>query len=204
MRIIVFGNQKGGVGKTTLSVGVAGSLAQQSKSVFFVDTDPQLSSSEQLLDHARIKYAKHQGGDLDTLLPKLRDFDYVIVDTPSGVNAALQSTLKVADLLVIPVKPSPYDFDSVATTIAMARAAKVRTVVVINEAIWNTRFTKQAPEALAKYKSVSVLKSIVGCRSAHREVVLHGKTIVEVKLNGGHAAKEIRSLAREIVDVLGG
>lgn len=201
-RIIVFGNQKGGVGKTTLSVGIAGAWAEMGKRILFVDADPQRSASEQLKDHPTIQFAKHTGGGLDDLLPAVvGDFEFVIVDTPSGVNDALVSALEVATLLIIPVKPSPYDFMSAETTIDIAKTKGVPAVFVVNEADARTRFSKQAPEALRGY-GVRVLDQAIAYRSAHREVVVLGKAITDVTLNGGKAAAEIRSLAKEILTLV--
>lgn len=192
------------MGKTTISVGVAGALANAGYKVLFVDADPQRSASEQLRDHPTIQFAKHTGGGLDTLLPDVAsDFQIAIVDTPSGINEALGSALKVATLLVIPVKPSPYDFMSAETTIAIAREAKVRAVFVVNETDTRTRFSKQAPEALADY-GVRVLTQTVAYRNAHRETVLLGKAITDANINGGKAANEIRALTAEILTVLNG
>jgi chromosome partitioning protein len=201
-KIVVFGNQKGGVGKTTLSVGVAGAWAESGYKVLFVDADPQRSASEQLKRHPVIQFAKHIGGGLDELLPSLDgDFHIIVVDTPSGVNEALSSALRVATLLIIPVKPSPYDFMSAETTLEIAKQANVPAMFVVNESDSRTRFTKQAPEALKGY-GVRVLKQSVAYRSAHREVVMLGMAITDVNLNGGKAANEIRALAREISIVL--
>ncbi len=201
-KIVVFGNQKGGVGKTTLSVGVAGAWAEAGYRVFFVDADPQCSASEQLADHPTIEFTKHTGGQLDDLLPNVvDDFQFVIVDTPSGINDALLSAMKVASLVVVPVKPSPYDFMSAETTLELAKTASVTAVFVLNEADARTRFTKQAPEALANY-GVKVLDQSIAYRSAHRETIVYGKAVTDVNLNGGKAADEVRKLALELLTVL--
>ncbi len=201
---IVLGNQKGGVGKTTISVGIAGAFAELGYNVLFVDADPQRSASEQLRNSTTIDFAKHTGGNLDKLLPEFYDdYDLIIVDTPSGVNDALKSALKIANLLIIPVKPSPYDFMSAETTLEIARQARARAVFVVNEADFRTRFTKQAPEALRAY-GVPVLKQTVALRAAHREVVMMGLSVTETSLNGGKAASEIRALAKEILITLKG
>src|SRR4051812_35521859 len=134
-KLIVFGNRKGGVGKTTLSVGVAGAWTEMSKRVLLVDADPQKSASEQLGNHDLIDLAHHEGGRLDEILPQIaNDYDFIIVDTPAGVSEAWLSTLTVADLLVIPVKPSPYDIVAAEKTIELANKANTPTVFVINEA----------------------------------------------------------------------
>lgn len=204
-KILVFGNQKGGVGKTTLSVGVAGAWAESVKrKILFIDADPQRSASEQLRDHPHVSFVNHDGGNLDVILPDIMaDYNFIIIDTPAGVNEALYSAVHVADLLVIPVKPSPYDFMSAERTLQLARVTNIPAVFVINEYDARTRFAKQAREALSAYDA-HVLTQFIGYRSAHREAAASGKSITDVSLNGGKAATEIRQLSRELLTILGG
>jgi len=203
-RIVVFGNRKGGVGKTTLSVGVAGAWIEMGYEVLIVDTDPQRSAYEQLEKHASMSVVEHDGGNLDNILPKIkRSYDFIIVDTPAGVNDALTSALRVADVLIIPVKPSPHDYLSSKKTLDLARAAGVKTGFVINEAVARTRFAKQVREALSAYKA-PIFKQTIWSRNAHREVAAMSLTITEVRLNGDKAAKDIRGLAKELIAFMGG
>ena len=149
MKIIVFANQKGGAGKTTL----AGHFAVQAESdglgpVALMDADPQGSLS----DWWNLREAKTPGfvpANLPHLAAQLRELatqgvGLVVIDTPPAVTATISSVIAVADLVVIPSRPSPHDLRAVRSTIELVEKAGKAMVFVINGAAVRAKITADA------------------------------------------------------------
>ena len=148
--IISLLNQKGGVGKTTLSVNIAAGLAAKGARVLLLDVDPQGSS----LDWAAAREGESSfpvlGLPRATLHKEIgkftRDYDYIIIDGPPRVTDLARSAIMAADLVLIPVQPSPYDVWAAQEVVSLIHEAKVykeslKSAFVINRKI---RFSKEA------------------------------------------------------------
>ncbi len=114
--IVALLNQKGGVGKTTLSLHLAGELAAHGARVMLIDADPQGSSLDWSEQRARSGLERRFGvvglarESLHREAPALaRDADHVVIDGPPRVTGIARSALLAADLVLIPVQPSPLD-----------------------------------------------------------------------------------------------
>ncbi|GFN47236.1 ParA family partition ATPase [Candidatus Regiella insecticola] len=198
-------NQKGGVGKTTLSVNISASLTRMENRVLLIDADPQGSS----LNWATAREDKPLftviGLPRKTIHKEVAEiskgFDYVIIDGPPRVTDLARSAIMAADLVLIPVQPSPYDVwaaEEVVTLINEARIykEKLKSAFVVNRKIANTAIGRDVGEALSEYNT-PVLRSCVTQRVIFAEAAAKGCAVYEMDAQGP-AAKEIDNLVNEI------
>ena len=129
--VIVVASQKGGVGKTTTAVSVAGELVRRGKRVVLVDADPQGSASSW--------HGRGDGKGWPTILecPKpvlhrpnmvpslVSAYDHVVVDTPPNGGPITRSALMHADLVVVPLGPSALDLEAVRSTLPLVEEARI-------------------------------------------------------------------------------
>jgi chromosome partitioning protein len=202
-------NQKGGVGKTTLSVNLAACLARTGARVLLIDADPQGSA----LDWA----AAREGDPLFPVvgLPRAsihkeidlvgKGYDHVIIDGPPRVTELARSAIMASDLVVIPVQPSPYDIwaaDEVVKLIEEARIYKdnLKAVFVVNRKIANTAIGRDVGEALAAYP-IPVLSATITQRVVYAEAAAQGKAVFELDENGP-ATREMTAVTTELMELL--
>ena len=209
--IIALLNQKGGVGKTTLATHLAGELAARGRTTVVVDADPQGSA----LDWAQ---RRHQNGfprlfsvvglareTLHVEAPELaRGFDYVIIDGPPRVTALTRSALLAADVVLIPVQPSPYDIWASAEAVALITEARffrpaLRTAFVINRRVVGTGIGREVRPALTD-QPFPTLNAEVHQRIAFADSVAAGSLVREHAFRSA-AAREIAVLANEVTEL---
>ncbi len=108
MKTVLIANPKGGSGKTTLSVNIAGYLANRGQQVAMLDLDRQQSSALWLatrpadLPHIRTLDSKHG-----------RPNDWLVIDSPAGLHGKnLDHAVKLAHKIIVPVAPSLFDLQA--------------------------------------------------------------------------------------------
>lgn len=206
---MIFGvlNQKGGVGKTTLSVNLAAALARKGFRILLIDADPQGSA----LDWA----AAREGQSLFSVvgLPRATlhkeiatigyGYDHIIIDGPPRVTDLARSAIMASDVVVIPVQPSPYDVwaaEEVVKLIDEARIykEKLKSCFVVNRKIANTAIGRDVREALSAYP-VHVFDASVTQRVVFSESAAQGKSVYEIESEGS-AAKEMNAVLAELME----
>jgi chromosome partitioning protein len=204
--IIAMVHQKGGVGKTTLSINLAGELARDGHKVLYVDADPQgsgLDWSEAREGEPLFSMVGMPKPILHKELPGLSaGYDFTIVDGPPRVSGVTRSILLCADLALIPVQPSPYDVWAAKEILEIAQEAttfneKLKTAFVINRKIVNTAIGRDVEGALREYE-IPVLESAIHQRVIFAESASVGKCVFEVDAKST-GTKEIESLKAEIL-----
>ncbi len=200
-------NQKGGVGKTTLSINLAAALAFAGHRTLLIDADPQGSA----LDWQ----ASRQG---DTLFPVVgmakptlhkdvpglaSSYDHVVIDGPPRVNELARSALLASELVLIPVQPSPYDVwaaDEIVNLIQEILLYKetLKSLFAINRKVGNTAIGRDVADALKDYP-FPVAKATISQRIVFAESAALGLSVLELAPKGP-ASEEIRSLACELLE----
>lgn len=206
--IVALLNQKGGVGKTTLALHLAGEWARRGDRVTLVDADPQGSAldwSEQRAREGLPRLFGIIGLARDTLhreAPELaRNADHVVIDGPPRVAGLMRSALLAADIILIPVQPSPFDGWASAEILRLIEEARIfrpQLVVrfVLNRSAARTVIARETSEALAE-QDPPVLRSSVGQRVVFATAAQLGRLAFEIDRDSP-AAKEITALATEI------
>lgn len=207
--ITAFLNQKGGVGKTTLSYSFATALVQDGHQVLLIDADPQ---------HGALTWQAHReatplfpivGLPTDKLHREMAahaaHYDDLIIDAPPQVSGIARSIILAADLILIPVQPSPHDIWSAAAVVQLIEEASafkenLKTAFVVNRKIANTALGRDVFTALENYP-FPVLPTAICQRVAFAESAALGASVLETEPTGP-AAHEILSLTREALEMM--
>ncbi len=197
-RVIVIGNQKGGVGKTTLSVGLACAWAELGRRVMLLDCDPQKSASMWLGDEPQVDVAAHDGANLSHAVRVLGgSYDAIVADLPPGLPDVIEASLEVADDLLIPLQPSGLDIAAAQTMLELARCrAGLRARFVINRLARATSIGRNMRTAIEPL-GLPVCRQDLATRVAHMEAVIARQPVTAYQ-PGSAAAAEMRALAQEV------
>ena len=196
MYILVLASQKGGAGKTTLSRHLAVQADRAGEGpVVLIDADPQGGLAgwwNQRQADSPVFFASNLD-DLPRHLAQARQggFKLVVIDTPPQATALIRSVVGLADLVLIPTRPSPDDLDAVGRTIDIVDEAGKPMVFVINGATKNARITGQA--AIALSQSGTVAAPMIHHSVSFPTSGIDGRTVVELE-PAGNPAREIAEL----------
>ena len=205
--IVALLNQKGGVGKTTLALHLAGQWASQGRRVILIDADPQSSAldwSEQRAKEGFPRLFGVVGLARDTLhreAPELaRDADHVVIDGPPRVASLMRSALLAADLVLIPAQPSPFDgwaSGEVLKLFTEARIFRPELVArfVLNRCPSRTIIVRETAETLADHDPPALV-AMIGQRVLP-DAARTGRLVSDLDANC-RAAREIAAMAAEI------
>jgi chromosome partitioning protein len=183
MKVIAVASQKGGSGKTTL----AGHLAVQAEMagqgpVALVDTDPQGSLSEwwnereaetPLFARTTVERLSADIGRMEQM-----GIGLLIVDTPPAITTTIANVIGLADLLIIPTRPSPHDLRAVGATVELAEGLNTPLIFVVNGATPRARITSEAAIALSQHGTLA--PSVIHQRVDFASSMIDGRTTMEL------------------------
>jgi chromosome partitioning protein len=209
-KVVTIAQQKGGAGKTTIAAQLAVVYARAGRRVGLVDIDPQGSLGQWF--HVRQSLVDPNGGGitltqaagwrLSTELDRIRrDVDLVMIDSPPHAETEVRIAVRAADLILVPMQPSPMDLWATQPTLDMARKEKSPAVMVFNRTPPRGKLV-DAVRRKIREAEMPVTATVLGNRVAFAASMMEGKGVVET--NPRHtAAKEIKALADEIAARLG-
>jgi chromosome partitioning protein len=201
--VITVAQQKGGAGKTTLAANLAAALAGN-KRVAILDIDPQHSLARwHAIRMARpgqvaaITISDQAGWRLPAELDRLRrEHDVVIVDSPPQVDADARRAIRAADLVLVPVQPSPPDLWAAEGTLKLAAEEKRPVCMVLNRVPSSGKLRETMEAALAE-RGASLLPPL-GNRTAYAQAFAEGLGVTEASPRSA-AAAELRTLVAALL-----
>ena len=205
--IVAILNPKGGSGKTTLSANLARALHQRGRAVLIVDTDPQGSLRDwhaATEDNPLPLVALDRPNNIRTLPGIAAGYDFVVVDGAAKLEDMSAAAIKVADYILIPVQPSPYDVWGVSDLVDLIKArqqvtdGRPQAAFVVTRRIQGTRLGDDIRRALSEY-GLATLRGAIAQRQAYPQTAAGGQTVFD---RGGNAQSrnEIEAVTAELLD----
>ena len=203
--IITVAQRKGGAGKTTIAAQLAVAFMNMNRKVATVDVDPQGSLTrwaevrrKVLGEDDHLTHMSATGWRTSREVENLaKDHHYVLVDSPPHADGDARWAVRVADVLIIPVQPSPMDVWATQATLALARDEKVPALLLPNRVPPRSNMADGIIDNLDQL-GAEVSRIRLGARVAYAESMLDGRGVVESH-RLSTSADEISALAREII-----
>lgn len=203
MQTIVVASRKGGAGKTTIASLLAVEAARAGAGpVAVVDLDPMRGLSqwwEAREAETPIMVAADGGPAASLDAARRAGAALVLVDTPPATAPVVAEVMALADLVLVPVQPSPHDLRAVGATVEAARRARRPVVFVINRTKPRVRLTGEAAIALSQHGTVA--PAMLADRAIYAAAAIDGRTAAELEPSGT-AAAEVTALWAYIADRL--
>jgi chromosome partitioning protein len=206
--VITVAQQKGGTGKTTLAANLAAALAPTTR-VALLDIDPQKSltrwhaiRASRNAPPAPLTFSDVSGWRLATELDRLRrTHDLVLIDSPPQIDTDARLAIRGADLVLIPVQPSPPDVWAAEGTMALAAAERRNARVVLNRVPPASRLGEAVKADLATRK-LPLMRTAIGNRTSFATAFAAGLGVTEAAPRSS-AAAELRALLDELREITG-
>ena len=207
--IVLIGSQKGGCGKSTIAVNLVAELALTGHDVVLVDADRQATAANWSHDRHvqqdlfRVPCIQQYGNVSQTLIDLDGRHAYVIVDASGHDSEELRTGMGVADLLVVPVRPSQPDLDTLAHLSEVVTKAQdlngklvVRALLTMVPTNPYVREVEQSLEYLQDMPAIAPLTTVIRDRKIYRDAMAEGRGVSEMR--NPKARQEIHQLVKEL------
>jgi chromosome partitioning protein len=199
--VVAVAQRKGGAGKSTLAANLAAAFAGLGERVALLDTDPQKTLSHWHAARAQagakaqqLEFDAPAGWRVPAACDRLRrTHDVVLLDTPPHDDTDARIAIRAADLVLVPLQPSPADLWATSATLDLARAEKRRVAVALNRVPAQGKLTEQVAAAIRE-KGLTLLAAQIGNRSGFASAFAAGLGVTEAAPRS-LAADEVRALA---------
>lgn len=201
MQTVAIIAQKGGAGKTTLALHLAAEAERAGRVSLVVDMDPQASAAQwghwregappDVIDSPppllarKIEQAKGMGAQ------------FVVIDTPPHADAAASTAAQLADVILIPCRPSALDLHAIKLTAALIENSRKPSFVVFTGGNPNAPRLHDDAGGIVRGYGLDVAPHVVPERVAFRNAIGQGRVAYEIEPNG-KAAEDIAQLWRWI------
>ena len=204
-KVITVAQQKGGAGKTTVTAQLATAFLAMRKSVALVDIDPQASLTSWFAARQRTLGGENKlvlssvgGWRLKNEIERFKnEFHVVLVDAPPHADTDSNIAIRNADLMLVPIQPSPMDVWASDPTFKQAKKEKTEAHIVLNRVPPRGKLLDKIREMLEEQER-PMMKTSLGNRVAFAASMIDGLGVVESD-KSSQAAIEIRALAKEIL-----
>ncbi len=201
-KVITIAQQKGGAGKTTLVCHLAVALSQRGYRVALIDIDPQgsltqwhkLREERMGEDYTGMHFSALSGWRVGSEVSRLRrDYDVILIDSPPHVETDARTAIRSADLVLVPVQPSPTDLWATQATIKFAGSERVPVRTILNRVNAKSKIVEKIRAELPE-----LTDSVIGNRVVFASSIMEGKGVTEVDPKS-LASAEIKALVKEMI-----
>ena len=205
-KIITFANQKGGSGKSTLSVNLAVLWSNSNYKVAVIDGDAQKSLTYWI--EARRKYYgdsdigidiyPYNSRSLESDIKQIkRKYNFVIIDSPPSITYDTIQIVKNSDRIFVPVQPSPVDLMATIPFLNLVKQEKKKAIVILNRVMQRARLTEAMIMRL-RYAGAKIARSRVSSKVIYAETYSVGRGVVDISVKND-VSKEIINVGNEIL-----
>jgi chromosome partitioning protein len=195
MKVISFVTQKGGSGKSTLCISLAVAAQEAGRTVCILEMDRQATITEWMKTRTAEtpEVAQVAADRLDGVIDRLRtaEYDFVFIDTPGVDNPGTTSAIRIADLCLVPCRPTPADLRAFKPTLAAIQRLSKDFAFILNQAPPRSYRVRDTAEGLAVLGLLSEVNVVM--RNDHQDAIGTGQGVTEFNPTGP-AADEIRRL----------
>lgn len=195
MKVIALVTQKGGSGKSTVCVSLAVAAQEAGHAVCILEIDRQATATQwsQTRKGEPPEVAQVPADKLEATMGRVRDgaYDYVFIDTPGIDSPGTHAAIRLADLCLIPCRPTPADLRGVGPTLAAIQRLEKDFAFVLNQTppkSYRVRDTAEGLKVLGMLAEVNLVM-----RNDHQDAMGTGQGVTELNPTGA-AAEEIRKL----------
>lgn len=199
MKVLTVANRKGGAGKSTCAAHFAVEAVKAGLKVILIDLDPQQTLEtwwkKRTVDDIPLTESTSQ--ELKEQISKLRKagFELCIIDTPGDASVNARAGIEVADLVVIPSKPTAPDLSAIGRTIGMVEEAKKKFVFIITQGVLTTKLNFQASSALSGFGKVA--PAIIANRTSYAKAMGTGESAATYDKKAEEELDQVWSFVRD-------